>query len=148
SGDVEVSETARDVIITCDQFSAQDTVGWSLIDEVGNTGNVAIGSCTPSTCNPTLPTLYGLSRPSSTVSQLTIKSPSRALADYSIRCSTGVSTRVSCRLNTVYPAEVSNCRVQLQETSSTWTVSGSCDVTRVFSSSGSYTCQWFRGDSK
>ncbi|KAK7454702.1 hypothetical protein BaRGS_00039548, partial [Batillaria attramentaria] len=145
SGDVEVSETASDVIITCDQFSAQDTVQWSLI---GNTGTSALGLCSPSTCNPALPNLYGVSRPSSTVSQLTIKSPSRALADFSIRCSTGVSTRVSCRLNTVYPAEVSNCRVQVQETSSTWTVSGSCDVTKVFSSSGSYTCQWFRGDSQ
>ncbi|KAK7475058.1 hypothetical protein BaRGS_00033671, partial [Batillaria attramentaria] len=101
SGGVQVSETASDVIITCDQFSAQDTVQWSLIDEVGNTGTSAVGSCSPSTCNPTFPNLYGVSRPSSTVSQLTIKSPSRDLADYSIRCSTGVSTQVSCRLNTV-----------------------------------------------
>ncbi|KAK7479003.1 hypothetical protein BaRGS_00029764, partial [Batillaria attramentaria] len=75
SGSLEVDETTNDVIVTCDQFSAQDTVSWALLDAVGNTGTSSLGSCSPSTCSPVLPTLYGLSRPSSTVSQLTINLP-------------------------------------------------------------------------
>ncbi|KAK7485542.1 hypothetical protein BaRGS_00023230, partial [Batillaria attramentaria] len=44
------------------------------------------------------------------------------------------------------PAQVTS--VSVQHAHGTWKATGSCDVTKVFSSLGRYSCQWYRGTSQ
>lgn len=44
------------------------------------------------------------------------------------------------------PADVTRCTVQAN--SGSWTINGSCDISKVFSSNNNYSCAWYRGNNQ
>ena len=50
-----------------------------------------------------------------------------------------------CHLHVSDPSEGVSCSVQfLTPTSSAWSVSGQCNVSKAYSSLGTYICQWYQ----
>ncbi|KAK7088920.1 hypothetical protein V1264_024579 [Littorina saxatilis] len=132
--------------VTCDQFDAQNTVTWFLKAQSPQS-DVLLGSCSPQgPCNQA--SRYTLSR-SSTQSTVTITPSSdlRFIASYRIQCDAS-GTTTSCALDVFYPATVPSQNCQVRARSGSWTIDGSCNITKTFSSSNTYQCQVFRGTSQ
>ncbi|KAK7485547.1 hypothetical protein BaRGS_00023235, partial [Batillaria attramentaria] len=140
----------KETVVRCTGINSNDNVVWSRIKGSAVTG---AGQCEPlpADCYSRIPNIMDLSRPSADVSTMTITSATRSLfGGATIRCDTksGLTDTGSdsCQMDVIYPAQVTS--VSVQHAHGTWKATGSCDVTKVFSSLGRYSCQWYRGTSQ
>ncbi|XP_070183053.1 uncharacterized protein [Littorina saxatilis] len=151
----EVTETAT-TSITCSGLARTQGVAWQVDYTSGNTDTIGecqsvTASATSSTCTAgSLPGLFTATRPTPTTSVMTIN-PSALnngpayVSGHTLRCSQPPTASTVCRMDYVYPSDTVSCSAQfLNPRDAAWSVSGRCDVTKVYSYLGRYTCQWYQ----
>ncbi|KAK7458009.1 hypothetical protein BaRGS_00039130, partial [Batillaria attramentaria] len=114
----ETSQSGTDVL-TCTGVPTSERVHWQFKSATGSR-IVPFGTCPPlpGTCTSSLNT-FTVSRPATNVSHLTLSDP---------------------------PEEVT-CHVQFNvPTTFPWTVSGRCDIAKIYSSQNRYSCTWLESD--
>ncbi|KAK7480255.1 hypothetical protein BaRGS_00028531, partial [Batillaria attramentaria] len=154
SGYLEVPDTLQSVedALTCKGIPASDTLRWTFRPKNHAGAPLRIGSCEPHSLNcklqlsPNNP-IFTIRRPSDDVSHLSLaREVSRNLAGATFYC-LSESDSTDCRVDIVYPAEGVNCTAQFDSSPSTqWTLSGRCDVKKIYSALNRYSCTWYESD--
>ncbi|KAK7090770.1 hypothetical protein V1264_010527 [Littorina saxatilis] len=155
NGTIDADET-RPFILNCTNISlppGDRIVNWKLKRPDGSV--LEIANCTqsfrsflhllPWQCLPPVNDYYVVTMTQSEVSTLTVQQNHRTSIAGTVRC-VGLSFLLIydvdiCKVRVIYPAKtVSNCRTEVN--TSDWTVSGSCDVDKIYASDDHYSCRW------
>ncbi|XP_076457397.1 uncharacterized protein LOC143291432 isoform X2 [Babylonia areolata] len=141
---LQISET-QDAVLTCSGIT-HNTMVWRVNHTDGTV--LQIGTCTKSNgqCSVTNSD-YSLSiTPQNSTSQLTITGNHRTRIAGTVQCA-GLSggnmvDPATCDVQVVYTSyTITNCRTAVNTTD--WTVSGSCDVDKIYASDDGYWCSWW-----
>ncbi|XP_076457337.1 uncharacterized protein LOC143291381 [Babylonia areolata] len=139
----QISET-QDAVLTCSGIT-HDRMVWRVNHTDGTV--LQIGECTKSNgkCSVTNSN-YTLSiTPQNSTSQLTITGNHRTRIAGTVQCAGldggNMVDTATCDVRVVYTSyTITNCRTAVNTTD--WTVSGSCDVDKIYASDDGYRCSW------
>ncbi|XP_076457400.1 uncharacterized protein LOC143291435 [Babylonia areolata] len=140
---LQISET-EDAVLTCSNITHNNMV-WMVnytdgtVSQIG-TCNKPNGQCSVTDSD------YSLSiTPQNSTSQLTITGNHRTIAGTVLECAGldggNMVDTATCNVRVVYTSyTITNCRTAVNTTD--WTVSGSCDVDKIYASDDEYKCSW------